>query len=157
MTKFIFSPPYVTRSAGLSCTVRCGCVRDKCQSRATVDRGQVIAAEETVIEEDNKENEVAVADIAPIMKSKRIVAPVQAIREHADMEMSFASQNILNGIKKVKSTKQAKTKEVRPAEADVSIDCSVLAPRQPHQAKVFSTPVYQKFKTNHIHIKDIAH
>ena len=143
----------------MSCTVRCGCVRDKCQSRA-VDRNQDIA-EQTILEnnKENEEREETVTDIAPIMKSKRIVAPVQTIREHADMEMSFASQNILNGIKKVKSTNRVKTKEVPPvaAEADVSIDCSVLAPRQQNQTKVFSTPVYQKFKTNHIHIKDIAH
>lgn len=143
------------RSVGVSCSVRCGCSREKCQSRH-LEKNNIVSdipeeEEEFVDEISDKENanirDTEVLNIVPIMKSKRIVAPKATVRELADMEMSFASQNILNKKTKDKSKPHAKVR--MPAQSpDVTLDCSVLAPRQPN--RVFSTPVYQKFKTNHI-------
>ena len=89
---------------GVSCSVRCGCSREKCQSRH-LEKNNIVSdipeeEEEFVDEISDKENanirDTEVLNIVPIMKSKRIVAPKATVRELADMEMSFASQNILN-------------------------------------------------------------
>ena len=135
--------------------MRCGCSREKCQSRDLEKTTNIVPdipeeEEEFVDEISDKENannrDTEVLNIVPIMKSKRIIAPTATVRELADMEMSFASQNILNKRTKDRSKK---VKVRMPAHSpDVTLDCSVLAPRQ--QNRVFSTPVYQKFKTNHI-------
>ena len=89
---------------GVSCSVRCGCSREKCQSRH-LEKNNIVSdipeeEEEFVDEISDKENanirDTEVLNIVPIMKSKRIVAPKATVRELADMEMSFTSQNILN-------------------------------------------------------------
>ena len=108
--------------------------------------------------ENNEENEEPRANIAPIMKSKRIVVPMKTVpvQEAADMEMSFATKKNLNKVKVAKKKVETFKKPLDPS-PDVTIDCSILAPRPTNRNHVFSTPVYQKFKTNHIRNASDSH
>ena len=143
---------YHLRSAGVNCSVRCGCCREKCRSRNL----ETNAAHDTIEEEgsqeetdpennveDDKENQIV--NIAPIMKNKRIMAPSHRVsKEEADMEMSFATRVALN-----RSKAKPGARKVRLSPDDVTdVDCSVLAPRDDNAKSVFSPSVYQKFKTN---------
>lgn len=151
----------ICRSEGVSCTVRCGCLREKCQLRS-LEKPPVIEENDdedsSTDKENNEENEEPRANISPIMKSKRIVVPMKTVpvQEAADMEMSFATQKNLNKVKVAKIKVETFKKPLDPSPY-VTIDCSILAPRPENRNHVFSTPVYQKFKTNHIRNASDSH
>ena len=142
----------IPRSAGVSCSVRCGCTREKCKSRNVEQSSVPETIEEESSEEELLENvadkENQVVNIGPMMKHKRIVAPSQTVREQADMEVSFSTKKVLDQFKAPKT--KAKSKRVVINSPNVTLDCSVLAPKQDNAKSVFSPSVYQKFKTNHI-------
>ena len=153
-TKTKYSP-ITLRRAGQSCGVRCGCSRDKCQWRL-VPRPQG-AGEETPgggaePNDEDKENSVprdpVAVDIAPVMKNKRIMAPLANIREEADLEMSWATQKIMDR-KKISKKKVHKNIKSNMS-SDESMHCSILAPRSESCTNVFSTPAFSKFRANHI-------
>ena len=144
------------RSAGVNCSVRCGCCREKCRSRNL----ETNAAHDTIEEEGSQEKtnpehnvndvdkENQIVNIAPIMKNKRIMAPSHRVsKEEADMEMSFATRVALN---RSKAKPGARKVRLSPDVLDdvTDVDCSVLAPRDDNAKSVFSPSVYQKFKTN---------
>ena len=143
--------------------MRCGCSRDKCQWRR-VPGGQTEAVEDDLGEEEDKENNEerhpVTVSIAPVLKNKRIMAPPAArrIEETADMEMSFATQKILEkrrtskkkvAINIIKTNKMAAdTGHQEPDETLSAV--SILAPRPEASDNVFSSPAFTKFRTNHI-------
>lgn len=154
------------RAAGESCGVRCGCSRDKCQWRhqggvTSVTSGQA-GADISHSEEDKENNLRAPAisvSIGPVMKNKRIMAPPTAIREEADLEMSFVTKKILEKRRtsKKKAAINIKSNKISdgqrhqsPDTESVPADCSILAPRSQACTNVFSTPAFTKFRTNHI-------
>ena len=153
----------MTRTAGQSCGVRCGCSRDKCQWRLTPSVTSVTSdqvGDDIADTEDDKENNMRApvsVSIAPVMKNKRIMAPLAIVREEADLEMSFATRKILEkkrtSKKKVainiKSNKILDAQRRSPDES-LSAECSILAPRPEACTNVFSTPAFTKFRTNHI-------
>ena len=152
----------MTRTAGQSCGVRCGCSRDKCQWRLTPAVTSVMSApgDDNADTEDDKENNLRApvsVSLAPVMKNKRIMAPLANVREEADLEMSFATRKILEkkrtSKKKVainiKSNKILDVQRRSPDES-LSAECSILAPRPEACTNVFSSPAFTKFRTNHI-------
>ena len=150
----------MTRTAGQSCGVRCGCSRDKCQWRLTPSSVTSDQAEaDNADTEDDKENNLRApvsVSIAPVMKNKRIMAPLASVREEADLEMSFATKKILEkkriSKKKVAiNIKSNKIQDVQRQSPDESLstECSILAPRPEACTNVFSTPAFTKFRTNH--------
>lgn len=165
----------VCRAEGQNCTVRCGCAREKCQSRnivkaaAAVESTVSVGDEEDFLEEADKENQDQArfrvpntASIAPALKHKRLVAPaVAAVREEPDLEMSPATQRILERTRRAARMRGLQTVNTGPvpaalspaAAADTTVagDCSVLGPScQAAAGSLFSTPAFQRIRTNQI-------
>ena len=149
----------MTRTAGQSCGVRCGCSRDKCQWRLTPSLTSDQAGADITDIEDDKENNMRApvsVSIAPVMKNKRVMAPLASVREEADLEMSFATKKILEKkrISKKKVAINIKSNKIldvqrRSPDESLSTECSILAPRPEACTNVFSTPAFTKFRTNH--------
>ena len=109
--------------------------------------------------EDDKENNMRApvsVSIAPVMKNKRVMAPLASVREEADLEMSFATKKILEKkrISKKKVAINIKSNKIldvqrRSPDESLSTECSILAPRPEACTNVFSTPAFTKFRTNH--------
>ena len=114
--------------------MRCGCAREKCQSRnivkaaAAVESTVSVGDEEDFLEEADKENQDQArfrvpntASIAPALKHKRLVAPaVAAVREEPDREMSPATQRILERTRRAARMRGLQTVNTGPVPAALS-------------------------------------